>query len=206
MNENKFESGSAGGKLKAKDLITTAIFTVVFIIVVLACSFTFGMIPLGYPFLVSVIGLVGGTIWVYMRVKAPKRFTILIQTAVMTLVLAMFGTGWSLSLGFFTGGILAELITSAGKYKNFALNTAGFAAFCFCVHIGAFLVCLVARDQYYDFCVSGGMTTEWTETFLNFMSWPVMLGSGALAIVGAIAGMLIGRAMLKKHFVKAGMV
>jgi energy-coupling factor transport system substrate-specific component len=190
-------------KLRAKDLITTAIFTVVFTLVVLACSLTFGMIPLGYPFLVSVIGLAGGTVWMYMRVKVQKRFSILVQAVVMALVLALFGTGWSLSLGFLSGGILAEIITSIGKYRNFTLTTAGYAAFCLCVHTGAFLICLVARDYYYDFCVSGGMTTEWTETFLNFMSWPVMLGSGALAIAGAAAGMLIGKAMLKKHFMKA---
>jgi energy-coupling factor transport system substrate-specific component len=191
-------------KLKAKDLITTAIFTVVFIIDVLACSFTLGMMPLGYPFLVSVIGIAGGTVWAYMRVKAPKRFTILIQSVVMTLVLALFGTGWSLSLGFLVGGIIAELITGAGKYKSFKLTTIGFAAFCFCVHIGAFLICFVARDWYREFCISGGMTSEWTDTFLNFMSWPVMLGSGVLAIIGAVIGMFIGKAMLKKHFEKAG--
>jgi hypothetical protein len=38
------------------------------------------------------------------------------------------------------------------------------------------------------------------------MSWPVMLGAGALAVVCAVIGMLIGKAMLKKHFVKAGIV
>ena len=50
------------------------------------------------------------------------------------------------------------------------------------------------------------MTVEWTNAFLNFMSWPVLLGTGALAIIGAVIGMLIGKTMLKKHFVKAGIV
>jgi energy-coupling factor transport system substrate-specific component len=67
------------------------------------------------------------------------------------------------------------------------------------------VVVLLARDYYYDFCVTGGMTVEWTNTFLNFMSWPVVLGTGVLAIVGAVIGMLLGKAVLKKHFVKAGM-
>jgi len=60
-------------KLKAKDLITTAIFTVVTIIVFFAGSMTFGMVPLLYPFLVAAVSIPGGIIWAYMRVKVPKR-------------------------------------------------------------------------------------------------------------------------------------
>ena len=41
---------------------------------------------------------------------------------------------------------------------------------------------------------------------MNFMSWPVMLLTGMLAAAGAVAGMLLGRVMLKKHFAKAGAV
>jgi hypothetical protein len=48
------------------------------------------------------------------------------------------------------------------------------------------------------------MTAEWTQTLLDFMSWQVMLLTGVLSIAGAVIGMLLGKAMLKKHFVKAG--
>jgi energy-coupling factor transport system substrate-specific component len=193
-------------KLTAKDLVTTAIFTVVTILIFFAGSMTFGMIPVCYPFLMGVIAVPGGIVWAYMRVKVPKRFSILIQSVVTTLVFWLMGIGPFLALGLLVGGVLAELISCAGQYKSFALNTAGYAAMMFCVHIGGFLVAIVARDWYYDFCVTGGMTVEWTNTFLNFMSWPVLLGTGVLAIVGAVIGMLLGRKLLKKHFVKAGMV
>jgi energy-coupling factor transport system substrate-specific component len=194
------------GKLTAKDLITTAIFTVVTILIFFVGSMTFGMVPVLYPFLIGFIALPGGIVWVYMRVKVPKRFAILMQCVVMTLVFWLMGIGPFLALGILVGGILAEVISGLGRYRSFALNTAGYAALAFCIHVGAFLVVLVARDYYYDFCVSGGMTVEWTNTFLNFMSWPMLLGTGVLAVIGAVLGMLLGRVMLKKHFVKAGMV
>ena len=191
-------------KLTAKDLITTAIFTVVTIIIFFAGAMTFGMIPLLYPFLVAVVSIPGGIIWAYMRVKVPKRFSIIIQCVITTLIFFLAGIGPFLALGFLVGGVLAEIISGVGKYKSFALNTVGYAVQAFCVHTGAFLVPIVARDYYYEFCVTGGMSVEWTETFLNFMSWPVLLGTGALAIVGAVIGMFLGKALLKKHFVKAG--
>jgi energy-coupling factor transport system substrate-specific component len=193
-------------QLKAKDLITTAVFTVLFALVVLVCSLTLGMIPLGFPFLVSAIGLVGGVIWTYMRVKVPKRFTITLQCLVSGLLFFILGTHWGTVLGCIVGGILADIVTSAGRYKNVKLTTAGFAVFCLCVHLGSFLVVVMARDWYYEYCVSNGMTAEWMNTFLGFMSWPVMLGTGALAMLCAVAGMQIGKALLKKHFVKAGIV
>jgi hypothetical protein len=50
------------------------------------------------------------------------------------------------------------------------------------------------------------MTVEWMDLFMGFISWPVVLGSGVLAIGCAIVGMLAGKALMKRHFVKAGML
>lgn len=193
-------------KLRAKDLITTAIFSVVMILIFFVGSMTFGMVPVLYPFLVAFVCIPGGIVWAYMRVKVPKRYSIIIQCSVITLVFFLMGIGWSLALGFLSGGILCEIISGAGRYKSFRLNIIGFAAFGLCVHTGAFLIALMARDYYYDFCVNSGMTSDWTDAFLDFMTWPVMLGSGVVVIIAAVGGMLLGKAMLKKHFVKAGIV
>ena len=193
-------------KLNAKDLITTAIFTVVTIIIFFVGSMTFGMIPVLYPFLVAFVSIPGGIVWTYIRVKVPKRFSILIQSVVTTMIFWLTGIGPFLALGFLSGGMLAEIVSGVGRYRSFALNTVGYALQAFCIHAGAFLVAILSRDYYYDFCVTGGMSVEWTNTFLDFMSWTVMLGSGVLALAGAVIGMLVGKALLKKHFVKAGMI
>jgi energy-coupling factor transport system substrate-specific component len=197
MNQNK---------LRAKDLIITAIFTLVFTLVVFACSMVFGMVVVLYPFLVSFIGLFGGIVWLYMRARAPKPFTITIQCVVCGLLFFIMGTHWALVIGCIVGGALADVITSAGKYKNFKLTVIGYVVWCLCVHIGAFILVFVARAYYYEYFVTSGMDTAWSDTFFNFMSLPVMLGTGALAALCAVVGMLIGKAMLKKHFQKAGIV
>jgi energy-coupling factor transport system substrate-specific component len=193
-------------KLRAKDLITTAVFTVVFALVVFACSMAFGMIVVLYPFLVSFIGLFGGIVWLYMRVKAPKPFTITIQCVVCGLLFFIMGTHWALVAGCVLGGVIADIITSVGKYKNFKLTALGYCIWCLCVHIGMFLLVFVARDYYYEYFVTSGMDIAWSDAFFDFMNWRLMLGTGALAVICAAAGMLLGRALLKKHFVKAGMV
>ena len=90
MNENN---------LRAKDLITTAIFTVVMILVFFVGSITLGMIPVFYPFFIAIIAVPGGIIWLYMRTKVPKRFSIAIQCIVMALVFSFMGVGPFLALG-----------------------------------------------------------------------------------------------------------
>jgi energy-coupling factor transport system substrate-specific component len=193
-------------KLRAKDLITTAIFTVVFLVVVFACSMTIGMIPLGYPFLVAVAMIPGGIVWAYLRVKVPKRFCVLIQGVVVGLLFMLLGSGWFIAVGSAVGGVVAELISAAGNYKSNKINIISYAAYGISLNMGAFAIVLLARDYYYNFAIQGGMDTAWMDTFTRFMNWPILALTSALCVVGAVIGMALGKAMLKKHFVKAGIV
>jgi energy-coupling factor transport system substrate-specific component len=104
------------------------------------------------------------------------------------------------------GAILAELLARAGGYKSFKWNTAGYAAFAVCLNLGIFAIMLLARDYYYNFCIESGMTPEYMTALLDFMSGPLLLLTSALSAVGAVLGMLLGRAFLKKHFQKAGII
>jgi energy-coupling factor transport system substrate-specific component len=192
--------------LKAKDLITTAIFTVVFVIVTFACVMALGMTVVGYPFLASASGLICGVIWLYMRLKVPKRFTVLLQAVVCALLFFVIGAGWFIAAGILAGGILAEIITSAGKYKDFKLTTIGYAVYGFCFHWGSFLLVILARDYYYKFALANGTPQQQLDSIMDLMSWQLLLGASALAVVCSLLGMLIGKALLKKHFAKAGMV
>jgi energy-coupling factor transport system substrate-specific component len=193
-------------KLKAKDLITIAIFTVIFVIVTFACVMTLGMTGVGYVFLASASGLICGVIWLYMRLKVQKRFTILIQSALCGLLFFFIGAGPFIPAGIIAGGILAEIITSAGKYKNFKLTMIGYAVYDFCFHWGIFLIALLARDYYLEYAIENGTSREMMDALLPLINWPLILAASLSAAVFAIIGMFTGKALLKKHFVKAGLV
>jgi energy-coupling factor transport system substrate-specific component len=193
-------------KLKAQDLITTGIFTVVFTLIVMVISLTLGMIPVVYPFIVAIGMLPCGIVWAYMRAKVPKRFCILIQCTVLSLFLLLTGMGWYGVLGVFVGGVLAELIAGIGKYKSFKLTVLSYAAFGLCFELGGFLVILLAGDYYYENSIALGADTVYMDALMKFISGPVLAAACALTVVGAAAGMLLGRAFLKKHFERAGIV
>jgi energy-coupling factor transport system substrate-specific component len=193
-------------RLRAKDLITIAIFSVVFIVVYMACALPTGLIVQLYPFCAGIAMIPCGIVWAYLRTKVSKPLALLIQGAVFAVLVFIMGSGWFVSVGVFVGAILAELCARVGRYKSFKWNTVGYAAFAVCFNLGMFAIILFARDYYYDFCIASGMTPEYMEALLNFVSGPVLALSCALSVVGAVIGMLLGRVFLKKHFIKAGIV
>lgn len=210
VSKTKAAAATAGKptsqKLTARDLITTAIFTVLFTLIVMAVALTLGMIPLVYPFIVAIGMLPCGIVWTYLRVKVPKRFCIAIQCTVLGLFLLITGMGWYGVVGVIVGGLVAELIAALGRYKNFKLQIVAYAAFGLCFELGGFSVILLAGDYYYNNSLSLGADLAYMDTLMAFMSGPVLAAACALTVVAAIAGMLLGRLFLKKHFERAGIL
>jgi energy-coupling factor transport system substrate-specific component len=193
-------------RLTAKDLITLAIFSVVFIVVYMVCAIPTGLIVPLYPFCVGIAMIPCGIVWAYLRTKAPKPFAILIQGILFAAIVFIMGSGWFVAAGILIGAILAELFSSVGRYKSFKWDVVGYAAFSVCLNLGIFAIMLLARDYYYEFCIESGMTAEYMEALLGFVSGPLLVLTCVLSVAGAIIGMLLGRTFLKKHFVKAGIV
>ncbi|MDR1329118.1 MAG: MptD family putative ECF transporter S component [Oscillospiraceae bacterium] len=193
-------------KLKAKDLVTIAIFGVVFMLTYLLCALPAGLIAELSPFCVAVGMIPSGIVWTYIRAKAPKRFAILVQCAIFAIITFLRGSGWFVAVGILAGAFFAEILAGIGKYKSFRWNTAGYAAFAVCLNLGLFSLMLFARDYYYNFCIESGQSAAYIDARFSIMSWPLLLLTTALSVVGAWLGMLLGRVMLKKHFAKAGIV
>jgi energy-coupling factor transport system substrate-specific component len=202
LDPNKLDSN----RLKAKDLITTAIFTVVFYAVYIGVGSILWMTIVLNPFCVAVAMIPCAIVWAYMRAKVPKRFAILIQGTLLAGIAFLLGSPWSVAAGFFIGGLLAEILSGIGRYGSLKWTTIGFAAFAVMLNLGNYALIVFARDYYYDICMSSGFEPELANTLINAVSGPILLLTCALAAVGAVVGMFIGKAALKKHFERAGIV
>jgi energy-coupling factor transport system substrate-specific component len=147
-----------------------------------------------------------GIIWAYLRVKVPKRFAILIQAVLLSILVFFLGSGWFASVGLLVGGLLAELLSGVGKYRSFKWNAMGYAVFSVSNNLGVFAIILLARDYYFDFSIQSGMDAAYMNKLIGLVSGPVLLLSCALTAVGAAIGMSLGKMFLKKHFERAGIV
>ena len=192
-------------KLTAKDLITIAIFSVIFALMFGGLSFV-GMIPVIYPFTTGIILIPCGIVWMYLRVKVPKKGSILVQTVIMALIQLLFGSFWPGIVCILVGGAVAELVTKSRGYKSFKMILFGYMSYSIFVSIAANLPPIIAGDYYYTYYTAAGMDPAYMEQMMAFLTGPVFVAGLVVAAAGAALGALLGKKMMKKHFMRAGIV
>ncbi len=191
-------------KLKIKDLVTTGIFFVIYFVVMFAVGLI-GLVPILFLIYPTILGIVTGTIILLYMAKVPKPWALFILGMLSPLVMFAMGHTFIVPLvsAIFFG--IAEFFFRKGGFKSFKYNAIAFAFFN-CWISGSLMQMLLAKEQYQAIHVKSGMDPSYFEKLEALISVPSL----ALVIVGAFIGGLIGayvgKAMLKKHFNKAGIV
>lgn len=93
MNDQAKSVGTSD-KMKAKDFITLGIFTVLFFAVVMVCIFASAATVVTFAFGSAIAALPGGIIYMLMRAKVPKAWSILLSGVVIGLIEFLIGAGW----------------------------------------------------------------------------------------------------------------
>jgi hypothetical protein len=99
--------------------------------------------------------------------------------------------------------LIAEMIRRIGNYNSFKYNLLAFAVFNTWI-CGSLMQMLWARQKYIE--VSMMMGKEYVDALIKLITYPHMALVYTGAIVGGVIGAFIGKALLKKHFMKAGIV
>jgi energy-coupling factor transport system substrate-specific component len=192
-------------KISKKDLITIAIFSVIFTIMQQLAAMLSVIVVL-FPFCIAIMLLLCGTVWVFLTTKIPKRFCILIQCIIISLLSFFTGKIWTIPLSILTGGVMAEIISNLGKRNNFIISAAAYAAFGLCLHFGIFGIILFAHDYWKQYASKMGANEILLESIYQSITRPLLGISCVAVILCAILGILLGRYILRKHFIKAGIV
>jgi energy-coupling factor transport system substrate-specific component len=187
-------------KLKGKDLINVGIYTAIYAVITVALSML-GYIPIFMP-LICVLGpIIGGIPFMLFLTKVKKFGMIFIMTIIMGILMLLTGMGYYALLVGIVTGLLAELVYKSGDYKNAkkAVLTSGV----FSMWVWANFIPLFTNIEGY-FSTRQDFGQEYIDTLTSLMPpWmcPVLL---AASFVSGIIGGLVGKSILKKHFIKAG--
>lgn len=188
--------------MKTKDIIFTAIFTVLFFLVFVVIHAVFGMNPVTFFFFYGIAAIPCGVIYMYIRAKAPCEWSILLMAAIMAAVGILMGMVWPAAVGMLVGGILAEFISRMGHYNDKKWNTVGYMVFISCIMIGQTSYMIFGTDAFMAGMLSGGAAQEYLDVMVATAKGPLWFASLATAIVGSWIGAMIGNAIFKKHFAK----
>ena len=191
-------------KLNAKDLINVGLFTILLSLITMIGSFV-GFFPMFMPFIPVVIGLITAPVFMLYCTKIKKAGMFFITMLLMGCLYAVTGHGFWTVISYGIMGLVGEVILRKGKYNSingsrYAISIASIAC------MGQMLPLYISRSAYVETLIEQGYGAEYANEIIKYMpSWsffPILI----LGVIATYIGCTFGIKMLKKHFVKAGMV
>lgn len=187
-------------KLKVKDLVTIGIFAVIYFIVMFGVGMI-GMIPILFLIYPTILGIVSGVIVMLFMAKEQKPWALFIFGMLTPLGMFAMGHTYVVPVHALVVMLIAECIRRGGNYRSFKYNAIAFGVFNMWI-CGSLMQMLLAKEKYMEMCAMMG--PDYVQALEKLITYPHMAMVYAGAFVGGIVGAWIGRAMLKKHFIKAG--
>lgn len=188
-------------KLNTKDLITTGIFSAIYIVIYFICGMI-GFIPIFLVFLPLICPIVTGIPFMLFLTKVKKFGMVTIMGIIIGLVFFLTGHTFVPIITATVFGFAADLILRAGNYQSFKNSALGYGVFSLLI-TGAMIPIFVMRDSYYEHLVSG-MGAEYANAIMALTPDWMFLVMISLAFIAGVIGAFLGKKVLKKHFERAG--
>ena len=189
-------------KLQAKDLINLGLFTVLYFVIGCCVAIPIGFIPIFLPVLGALWVLVTGIPFMLFLTRVKKLGMITLMAILSGLLMGLTGMGfWGIPAGV-VSGLAADFIMKSGEYKSAKKGILGYAVFSLWM-VGTYIpMYFMVEESRASFAASFG--DEYADRVMSVMPmWSIILVIASI-FVFAVVGGLIGKALLKKHFVKAG--
>lgn len=189
--------------LTIKDLVTTGIFSAIFLVFTMIGGIFFAPNPVLTFYMPMGAALLCGPVYLLMIAKVQKRWSVTILGIIMGIIWFVTGMHWAFSLGYIGMGIIADLVAGAGDYRNKAVNLLSYIL----MSLGGvytYVVFFIDPQGWASTMLENGTEQSYIDTMsASAPSWllaVIMIGTLAIA---AFSGWIGGK-LLKKQFEKAG--
>lgn len=190
-----------GGKLEAKDLINVGIFTAIYFVVFFATGML-GFIPILLLALPLLCPLVAGIPFMLFLTRVGKFGMVTIMGVILSILMLLTGHPWTVIPIGVVMALAGDLVLKSGRYKNWGSIRLGYAVFSLWI-MGPMFPLFFMRNSYFAE-IRDGYGDTYADTLMAVTPTWVFALLVVLAVVGALAGAYLGKAALKKHFVRAG--
>ncbi len=102
-------------------------------------------------------------------------------------------------------GVIADLIAKSGQYKSFKKIVISFGIFNLWICANYFPI-LVTAESYRQDLIDGGYSAEYANNLFAAINVKTIGVLVVLCFIFGCIGAVIGKAVVKKHFEKAGIV
>ena len=199
MNQSK--------KLTIPDLISIGVFTAIYFVLVTIATFGSALLIPGFStiLLPAIVALISGSVYMLMVAKLQKFGGITTFGVVMGLFFFVSG---HFALSFVANivcGVVADFIAKASDYKSKKGILLSYVVFSY-GFTGPILPLWFMKDAYVAQLIAKGKDSVYIDSLFSNIN----MGTFAICMISilvlAVIGGVFGQKMLKKHFVKAGIV
>lgn len=150
---------------------------------------------------VAIIALLSAPLYMLVMAKVRKKGAVIGICALVGILWALLG-GFFVLLWMIVLGIVGEILVSKTKYQNYKALTVSFGLYTVAYYLGA-----IAPIYYYPaYLYKLGNPTETADALIAAAHTPAGYVAIPVTIVAIILGAVIAKALLKKHFERAGVV
>ncbi len=188
-------------KMNVRDYITTAIMIVLIFVVFVLVGAPIGMTVIGNIFPFAVCSILWGTIFLLLYTKVNKKGVVLLVGLILAaLQLANF---WAIAVVIALGAIIAEFFWRKLNRHKFSTMLICFTTQIIFWYLGMFLPLIFMKDMY--IAALPAYEHLYSSVF-DIIIGPMFFVGLAATVVGCTVGAFLGKLLLRKHFLKAGIV
>lgn len=203
MNQN---NSMTNFKMGGRDFINLGIFTVMFIVLFMACIMVMSMTVYTLPFGVALASIITAPVYLLLRVKTPKTGAITLFGTLFGLVLFGMGSGWPILAAVVASALIAEIVAKTGKYQSYKHESLGFVVLMLGTALGSYIPFLMMKDYYMEVAQGNNIDNSFMGQLMSFINAPYLIVAFVATVVTALVGVSLARSIFKKHFVKAGLI
>lgn len=191
-------------KLNTKDLINVGIFTALYFAIVFIVAFV-GYIPVMMVIMPALCALIGGIPFMLFLTRTKKFGMVTIMGTLLGLLTFLLGRPWLSILFGIIAGLAADLYLKGTDYRSISKAPLSCGIFSLWIVGMALPMFFGYRDAYFE-----SMRTGYGDAYVDTLSritpgwmfWVLIV----TIFIGGLLGGIVGTKILRKHFVKAGMV
>ncbi len=192
-------------KLASRDYLTIGLYTVAdFAVSAVFSMLTVPILLWFFPYATAFVLFFTCPIYLLMAYKVGKKGTLFLFGAINGLIYAVMGSPFVLPF-VLIGSLVGEiLLAKTNGYRKLAPQTAAFCIYNLLYGFCNYFVLALSADYYFESMqIEGAMR----EAYTKYMTQPFWIVTAVAALLVAIVlGCRFGYRLLKKHFLKAGLV
>ena len=194
-------------KLIGKDLILTGALTALMFIIYMIISIVMSLAgPVTNVFYPPAVSVVNGIVMMLLLAKVPKFGALSIAGVIQGLLSFLVGAFWTVGTGLIVGALLADFLIIGKREITTGKMIAAYSVFSGIFTFGAIAPMNILIDAFMQTTLRNGLSQEYVDGLINMTQWPMLTVIIIAGFIGGLVGGFIGLKVLKKHFVKAGLV